>query len=48
VLTAVDALLEAGAEVVGVAVLVERGARRHVLDRGLPYRAVYELAELGL
>ena len=48
VLTAVDALLEAGAEVVGVAVLVERGARQHVLDRGLPYRAVYELAELGL
>ena len=48
VLTAVDALLEAGAEVVGVAVLVERGARQRVLDRGLPYRAVYELAELGL
>jgi orotate phosphoribosyltransferase len=48
VLTAVDALREAGAEVVGVAVLVERGARRRVLDRGLPYRAVYELAELGL
>jgi orotate phosphoribosyltransferase len=48
VLTAVDALLEAGAEVVGVAVLVERGARPRVLDRGLPYRAVYELAELGL
>jgi orotate phosphoribosyltransferase len=48
VLTAVDALLEAGAEVVGVAVLVERGARQRVLDRGLPYRAVYEFAELGL
>ncbi len=48
VLTAVDALEEAGAEVVGVAVLVERGARPRVLDRGLPYRAVYELAELGL
>jgi orotate phosphoribosyltransferase len=48
VLTAVDALGAAGAEVVGVAVLVERGARRRVLDRGLPYRAVYELAELGL
>ena len=48
VLTAVDALLEAGADVVGVAVLVERGARRRVLDRGLPYRAVYELAELDL
>jgi orotate phosphoribosyltransferase len=48
VLTAVDALQEAGAEVVGVAVLVERGARQRVLDRGLPYRAVYELADLGL
>ena len=48
VLTAVDALREAGAEVVGVAVLVERGARPRVLDRGLPYRAVYELTELGL
>lgn len=48
VLTAVDALQEAGAEVVGVAVLVERGARERVLDRGLPYRAVYEFAELGL
>jgi orotate phosphoribosyltransferase len=48
VLTAVDALQEAGAEVAGVAVLVERGARPHVLDRGLPYRAVYEFAELGL
>jgi orotate phosphoribosyltransferase len=48
VLAAVDALREAGAEVIGVAVLVERGARRHVLDHGLPYRAVYESAELGL
>lgn len=48
VLAAVDALQEAGAEVVGVAVLVERGARQRVLDRGLPYRAVYEIAELGL
>jgi len=48
VLTAVDVLQEAGAEVVGVAVLVERGARQRVLDRGLPYRAVYEFAELGL
>ena len=48
VLTAVAALEEAGAEVVGVAVLVERGARQHVIDRGLPYRAVYELTDLGL
>jgi orotate phosphoribosyltransferase len=48
VLTAVDALAEAGAEVVGVAVLVERGARQAVADRGLPYIAVYEAAELGV
>jgi len=48
VLTAVAALEEAGAEVVGVAVLVERGARQRVIDRGLPYRAVYELTDLGL
>lgn len=48
VLTAVDALHEAGAEVVGVAVLVERGARQRVLQRGLPYLPVFELADLGL
>jgi orotate phosphoribosyltransferase len=48
VLTAVDALTEEGAEVIGVAVLVERGARQAILERGLPYRAVYELADLGL
>ena len=48
VLTAVEALQEAGADVVGVAVLIDRGARQRVLDRGLPYRAVYELADLGL
>jgi orotate phosphoribosyltransferase len=48
VLTAVDALEEAGAQVVGVAVLVERGARARVTERGLIYRAAYELSELGL
>ena len=48
VLTAVDVLEAAGAEVVGVAVIVDRGARPKVLDRGLPYIAVYELDELGL
>jgi orotate phosphoribosyltransferase len=48
VLTAVDALIEAGAEVAGVAVVVERGARQRVTERGLPYRAAYELAELGV
>jgi orotate phosphoribosyltransferase len=48
VLTAVEALEAAGAEVAGVAVIVDRGARQKILDRGLPYIAVYELAELGL
>ena len=48
VLTAVEALEAAGAEVAGVAVLVDRGARQKVVDRGLPYIAVYDLAELGL
>ena len=47
-LAAVDALLEAGAEVVGVAVLVDRGAREHVTERGLPFRAAYDLSDLGL
>ena len=47
-LTAVDALREAGAEVVGVAVLVNRGARENVTRRGLVYRAAYELADLGV
>ena len=48
VLSAVDALREAGAEVVGVAVLVDRGARQNVTGRGLTYRAVFELADLGV
>jgi orotate phosphoribosyltransferase len=48
VLTAVEALREAGAEVVGVAVLVDRGARATVTGRGLDYRAAYELADLGV
>jgi len=48
VLTAVDALREAGAEVVGVAVIVERGARERVAGRRLPFRAVYDMADLGL
>jgi orotate phosphoribosyltransferase len=48
VLTAVDALREAGAEVVGVAVLVERGAAPRVAEYGLPYRFAYRLADLGV
>lgn len=46
VLTAVDALAEAGADVVGVAVIVDRGARQRVAERGLLYRAAYEMAEV--
>jgi orotate phosphoribosyltransferase len=46
VLTAVDALREAGAEVVGVAVLVGRGAAAKIAESGLPYRAAYDLSEL--
>ena len=48
VLTAVDALREAGAHVVGVAVIVERGARNRVTERGLPFRAAYDIGDLGL
>jgi orotate phosphoribosyltransferase len=48
VLTAVEALREAGAEVVGVAVIVERGAAGAVRDAGLDYRAAYSLSDLGL
>ena len=48
VLTAVEALREAGAEVVGVAVIVERGAADAVASAGLPYLAAYSLADLGL
>ncbi len=48
VLTAVEALREAGAHVVGVAVIVERGAAPAVLDAGFDYRAAYSLADLGL
>ena len=47
-LAAVDALREAGAEVVGVAVLVDRGARDNVARRGLAFLAAYDLSELAL
>jgi orotate phosphoribosyltransferase len=50
VLTAVEALREAGAEVVAVAVIVDRdtGAREAIAAAGLPYYAAYGVAELGL
>lgn len=50
VLTAVEALREAGAHVVAVAVIVDRatGARERVEAERLPYYAAYNLADLGL
>ena len=48
VLTAVEALREAGADVVGVAVIVERGAEQAIKEAGLEYRTLYSLTELGL
>lgn len=48
VLTAVEALQEAGAIVVGVAVIVDRGAGPKVKEANFPYIAVFTLAELGL
>ena len=48
VLTAVDALREAGAEVVGVAVIVERAAAARIAAAGLRYVAAYSAADLGL
>ncbi len=50
VMTAVEALREAGAEVVGVAVIVDRGtgARERIEAEGLRYLYVYDLADLGL
>jgi orotate phosphoribosyltransferase len=50
VLTAVEALRTAGAEVVGVAVVVDRdtGAREAVQAAGLEYRSLYGLADLSI
>ncbi|RKT51647.1 orotate phosphoribosyltransferase [Saccharothrix australiensis] len=50
VLTAVEALREAGAHVVGVATVVDRatGAREVIEAEGLPYRYLLDLADLGL
>jgi len=47
-LTAVEAVREAGGEVVAVAVIVERGAAPAVAEAGLPYVNVYSAEELGL
>lgn len=49
-LTAVEAVRAAGAQVVAVAVIVDRasGARERIQEQGLDYRAAYGLADLGL
>ena len=49
-LEAVDALREAGANVLAVAVVVDRdtGARERIEAQGLPYYAALGLADLGL
>ncbi|MFF7192136.1 orotate phosphoribosyltransferase [Streptomyces sp. NPDC088197] len=47
-LTAVEAVREAGGEVVAVAVIVDRGAAGAIADAGLPYLAAYSLDDLGL
>ena len=48
VMTAVEALKEAGAIVVGVAVIVERGAAPLIAENGLEYLAAYQLTDLDL
>ena len=48
VLTAVEALREAGAEVVAVATILERGAAGRIAEEGLAYRHPYTVADLGL
>lgn len=49
-LTAIEAVREAGGEVVAVAVIVDRasGARERIEEQGLDYRAAYSLTDLGL
>jgi orotate phosphoribosyltransferase len=48
VLTAVAALREAGAQVVGVATIVERGAADRIRSEGLAYRHPYDIGDLGV
>ena len=47
-LTAVEAAREAGADVVGVALVVDRGGVAAITAAGLECRAAYTLADLGL
>jgi orotate phosphoribosyltransferase len=47
-LTAVEAAREAGAIVVAVATIVERGAAERIAEAGLEYRHAFTLGDLGL
>lgn len=47
-LGAVDVVRAAGAEVVGVALIVDRGARDAVTAAGLDFRAAYDVTDLGV
>jgi orotate phosphoribosyltransferase len=47
-MTAVEALREAGAEVVAVAAIVERAAQPTIEAAGLDYFYAYNLPDLGL
>lgn len=46
VLTAVEALREAGAIVIGVAVIIERGAKATLDKLSIPYRYIYIIDEI--
>ena len=48
VLTAIDALKAEGAIIVGVAVILERGAKDKVETAGFKYLAAFQLKDLGL
>ena len=48
VLTAVDALRDAGADVIGTAVLVDRGAGAAIRATGLEFRTAFTLTDLDL
>ena len=46
VLTAVEALKEAGAVVAGVAVIVDRGCKNRIIENDLYFKSAFNLAEL--
>lgn len=48
VMTAVEALREEGAEVVAVALILDRGARGAVTAQGLEYRSIFGVSDLDV